>query len=236
MKILVMILSVLGAFSSHALGQSACVQQAVLDLTANQIAHLNSVPLEIVPAPGSGKALLYLNSTGQIKNSSIPFIVNSNVYIHYTGDDTNLSTDSFYVGGPDSLFSMAVNIGTINVPRVNSENKGLSLVVGADDLSGAMNSVTCPLDGGSGYAVNDTFSVGSDGGDTDGTGIVDAVSGGVVTACHITGNGYGYLTGSHNTNSTSGGGDNALSVDILTTTPANGTARVWINYQVLTLP
>lgn len=84
-----------------------------------------------------------------------------------------------------------------------------------------------PTAGGSGYAINDTFNITTGG--TLATGKVTAVSGSVVTGVILTASGSGYTTGAGKaTVHTSGGGNDALTVNI--TTVANVTA----SYQTAT--
>lgn len=78
-----------------------------------------------------------------------------------------------------------------------------------------------PTAGGAGYAVDDTFNITTGG--TLATGKVTAATGGVVTAVALTSSGSGYTTGTGKaTAKTSGGGNDALTVNI--TTVANVTA------------
>lgn len=72
-----------------------------------------------------------------------------------------------------------------------------------------------PTAGGSGYAVNDTFNITTGG--TGATGKVTTVAGTVVTGVQLTSGGSGYTTGAGKaTVHTSGGGNDALTVNITT--------------------
>jgi hypothetical protein len=87
-------------------------------------------------------------------------------------------------------------------------------------------------DGGADYEVGDHFVIATG---SQATGVVDQVSAGAVTAYHLTANGEGYLV-ADGVATLSDDGGTGLTIDIGSVTPPNGTARIYLDFDVLPLP
>ena len=127
----------------------------------------------------------------------------------------------------NSVFTFFQNIFSINGQSAQSitvqrntttstAGNNLTIQAGGATTNGAisvLNSV--PTNGGSGYAIGDTFNITTGG--TGATGIVTAVSSTVVTAVVLMLNGSGYTTGTgKSTSKITGSGNDALTVNITT--------------------
>ncbi len=218
-------------------------------LMSGQIATASSLPItNIVAAPGMGKVLLYRSISTQVVLGTIPFFSSLTGSLTYTGlpgtplDLGAVVNFSGSFGGVSPFFSFASAVMELvsTVDRVDVESKGFTLTGNVDDPTGAINVNTCPVAGGTGYVVNDTFTV--DGGgvgppNAPAAGVVDTIGGGgAVTACHLISNGSGYVPAVGASTTATLGIGTGLTVTITSITPANGTARVWITYMVLALP
>lgn len=113
-----------------------------------------------------------------------------------------------------------VKDGTTSAPLnvLASNNSGTNVIVTAIAFSGSAGAInaTATSASGSGYAVNDTGTI-TGGGGSGGTYVVTAVDGlGGVLSFNILAPGLGYSTGSNlGTAVTTGGGDGAFTIDIL---------------------
>ena len=61
------------------------LRREIIHLSAYRLAHLNSSPPELIPAPGSGKALLYVTGAVQTISHTTPFN-SANPRVYYTND------------------------------------------------------------------------------------------------------------------------------------------------------
>jgi len=214
-----------------------------VDLLSSQIALMGSAPVEFVPGQ-VGKVPLFIAAAIQATDGTIPFIPGSTMNLVYTGQADPLTTGVLYLtskplASPNTFTYAPQESGdSLPYPRTFVAGVGISAATVSDDPSGAIN-VSALNAGGVGWSINDTFTV--DGGITghEATGIVRTVSGtAIATYLPLTGSGAGYipavgvtLTPTSCALTCTGG-----KINISTITPANGTARVWITYQVLTLP
>lgn len=213
----------------------------IADLTSNQIRNAKLSPVvSIVPSPGMGKALQFLNVFAMPTPGTIPFSsVDANIF--YDGDTTQLvGNNSFMSLGfgtdppPSTVFATSIGSGVENFTRGTIEDTGLMLKTDTQNATeGALLTGTVS-DGGSGYAIGNTFTVD---GFTGSFHVTTLGAPGVVTAFAVDDGGFAFdpsMTGL-TTTATSGGGS-GLIIDVATVTPANGTARVKITYDIVDLP
>ncbi len=210
----------------------------VIDLTADQIAHLNSSP--VVAFTGvSGKVVQVVGGFGAMYRGSIPFSAYG-AQLFYAPDAVSqqwaLLDDALL--DFDGSFGDDMLAATIATPRSQialdiASGQDVQLKGNSDDLTGCIATAVIN-DGGLGYAPGDTVSV--DVG-TPGVLTVNTVGAlGVVTSLTVTTAGYGYTAGTGDaTTAILPATGTGLTVNT-TITPANGTARVWITAKILSLP
>lgn len=218
------------------------VQIAKVRLTPEQIVALGDTGVEIIPAPGAGKFIHILSSYLKYNAAEREY----NLYadsawlfgLVWESDKDSGSTDfaqtvfdvtSIHTNdgnNPYYFFPLALAQGEGSdqgggnyyryQPADQAENQGVFITaVGDPEYEGGALTGADINDGGSGYAIGDTFDI-ADG--VGGTGVVDSVSGGMVTAFTITNGGTRYTLpganapsgsyddGPHATTATSGGG------------------------------
>lgn len=223
-----------------ALADLGVVQTAVVDLDSEQIATGNSSPIEVIPAPGPGKVILYGGAVAASDGGAIPYPNSSSTdgNFFYDGSDVILNDPVLLIanGLDDVLTGPATPVSfTTDLLLADAVDKALVFTLGNDNPNGAVATINpVPDVGGSGYAPGDQFLIGP----LNAIGEVDTVDGGgAVLTWHLVSGGFDQSPGAGQaTAKLGGGGDDALTVTVLTITPATGTARLWIKYQILTLP
>lgn len=204
----------------------------IIDLDSADLAQMGSNPPVWVPAPGVGKALRFLALTGLTGPSTINF--SSKTF------DAEYAVSGRQVS--EGSIGLSMNAGRyfqLSADDFEStdvvENQALRCTPGSDDPTGLWLTATV-VNGGTGYAVDDLFDPWGLGDSSKGK--VTAVSGGVVTAVQILIGTSPVTVGESDipTFKTTGAGDDALTLEVATITPADGSIRIWITYQLLTLP
>ena len=206
------------------------VSPCYVSLTADDIRTASDSELELLPAPGVGRVVQLLAVTVATTAGSIPFELAS-VSSSYSGDATNLFDVPILIGQAyDNVASILLETElAFDYPLV--ENKAILLVGATSDATGAV--ATSEVDDpGLGYEAEDTFTL------INGvTGVVDTVGAlGVVETYHLTANGSAILPAATLTQTATSGVGTGLTLTVLTITLANGTARVYVEFQVLPLP
>ncbi len=209
---------------------------AVIELSASQIATLQSAPVTLISGPGAGRAIQILGAAAQVTKGSIPF-VDLSTDLTYSTFAFSLMASNLVIGDtgtPNGEFSTSVASGGLGQDRADIDDAAIATAGSADDASGAILA-NARNAGGAGYVPGDTFNV-DVAGPTPASGVVDTVGGGgAVLTYHLTANGAGYVPAAGVATTATSGGGAGLTIDINTITPANGTARIWILYLVLDL-
>ena len=135
------------------------VQTATVTLTAAQLQHLKSAPVQLVPAPGSGKAILDIGQQFQYRAGSTPYSVVScadgkfSIYI-----SSNPSSGGFrlnaagFLDQPTSQLASGGNTGTWSVPQSSGDNSPLMVGnIGPVEFADGDGTVTITVE----YAVVD---------------------------------------------------------------------------------
>lgn len=127
----------------------ATVQKRTITLTSAQILTLNSVPVEVVPAPGTGKATRVISVLVKLVNTGAITVYNTNTSLAIASNTliavvTQASASSFLAETSSSIIgSMSITGNNANV----KENEALKLYVTNGD----------PLGGNSGLKVYVTY-------------------------------------------------------------------------------
>lgn len=230
---------------------------AVVSLTASQINHLSSSPATLIAAPGSGKAIVPIQTIFAYHFGTIPF-GNNGQQINAVFNDTSSVAWDFglfenSVSGvlPYPTFftnSIAANFppleGQIKTfPYTTIGNAPLLLKSYNGDMIGFGKITASNLtsgQGGTGYASGDTGTILGSTGNTDAAYVVDTVgAGGAVLTYHLSNPGTGY--GVSSANATSPGGSqpgigSGFEIDITAISPGDGTGKVTILYSIISLP
>lgn len=183
-------------------------------LTQDELLRLGSSPVELIPAPGGGKAIVVHSYT--LSNlMSVQFDM-PNPAIKWGpgglevafGSDPNFLTSTENVMWSNSPGQSAhAHTGIENEP----------IILEGTDAAGPI-ATTVLDDGGSGYAVNDTGTI--NGGDSNAAYVVDAVDGGgAVTDYHLTANGADYAPSDHVATTATSGVGTGFQINIETVTP-----------------
>lgn len=206
------------------------------DLTANQINHLFSAPVTLIPAPGVGKAIAILNIQLVIENGIYSFYSRSgSIHRHglYYGSTSGQELSAWIDPGYSKIFFQNI-VGSNVADRAVIENQPVVVAGLTEDLVNGGGIATATVNaGGAGYAPGDTGYV--DPNDF-ATFIVDTVDGGgAVTAFHFDHRGGGYTTGVYASSNNVGSGT-GFTMNVTSVVPGNGTARAIITYFIVTLP
>lgn len=230
--------------TSGGTGPAGTMQRASVALTAAQILTLDTVPVQMLAAPGADQAYNIFQIVFAFEVGTILF--NGGVGIAAGADDLVLKLGAVEVQGchfaadtlwrrPDDRFGFdpaAQNVlagvagQPLNVAADNPANYG---PISASVLNA----------GGAAYAVGDTGTV--DTGSADATYVVDTVAPvtGAVTAYHLTSGGGAYPAPQVGVTTTPGGAQPGagagLTVDITNVTRGNGTITVIAYYTVETV-
>lgn len=206
---------------------------SIVTLSSDDIGHLASAPIEMVPAQGPGTVIVVERAAVQNVPGAVSFGSDDTVHLGYDGGD-ELSGD-LDIAGDDSLFVARVFQFDDPSDTADVEDAAIVLFSSGDLADFGPIATTALNDGGLGYEVGDTFIIAADGNEA--TGEVTSVSVGVVVTYTITdpGNAYAVEDGV-GTTATSGIGEGLL-IDILTVdaNPGDGTAVVTVWYSVLRL-
>ncbi len=210
----------------------------VIDLTSNQIAHLNSSPITAFTGV-SGEVVQVVGGFSSMARGTIPFLAYGG-QLYYAGDEVtntwallNSQLLDFDANFGDDM--LASSIPTLKTQKALSFASGKDVLLnwGADDLTGGIATATINA-AGLGYAPGDTvaddfFAVGT-------IITVNTVGAlGIVTSITVTAPGFGGVSGTGDTTTALTGIGTGLTINT-TITPANGTARVWITCKILSLP
>jgi len=221
-------------------------QQAMLvsnvTIGAAQLIAFSGGLIAVVPAPGVGKiiqpisvAILY--NFGTVDFSPTPRL---NIQIGATGAPV-LSV------GPTQLTGFGVSAAWL--PLINYNGSGitassgvsnipLNLALTAGHFAAGIISAAGITAAGTGYALNDTGTITSGGGDA--TYIITGVGAlGVVTSFAVTGAGTGYSTGAGQATATGGaqpGIGTGFTVNITAVQNGDGTIKVVTYYQIVPVP
>lgn len=224
-------------------GGSGLLLTASVELTAAEVLALDSVPIQVVAAPGSGKAISVVKAVGVYTFVSRKFSKDPN------GSSTLLkirwgassATDETWtdlysaISGAISAASDNVNATFLtDVPSADYDNQPLSLA-SAHSLRFGPIATSTKNAGGTGYAPGDTGTV--DGaGSADATYVIDTVDGGgAVLTYHLDASGTAYEDTIGVTTTASSGGGSGFTIDITDVAKGNGTLEITIYYVLLDL-
>jgi len=112
---------------------ASSLQKSVVDLTADQLNHLNSAPAVLVPAPGAGKFISLLKVTTDYKfNTTDPQRGGQIYYLPDVGN-TALTVNIFYIYGASTIDTEPALQNGNGIARASVENQPVVLWVGPDD-------------------------------------------------------------------------------------------------------
>lgn len=225
-------------------GASGAVQETCASLTADEINHLSSAPVTLIPAPGAD---YFINPIVEVDQyvpgtASFGFGPNGDPGTGYGNlpEATGISTTLFTLLNAHFTYASTITQQIVNGQTTSLygpgdqpgiQNEPVLIDTGVDGISyGGIASATVDV-GGAGYAIGDTgYVVGE--GDSDALYTVTAVSGGAVTGFTVTpGTSYGVQSDVATTVET-GSGDGNFTVNVTAITPGNGSAQVCMLYTV----
>src|SRR6266404_2445358 len=225
------------------------VNTVSVNINQAQFWALGDSPPILLPAPGVGKANI-------VQYCFIQFIAGSDVYDSDIGGNvgigyasgplasttpsicaTNAGLNSDQVG----FWHASVNsVSFTNLPSIPfSDIENIAIVlVGHSQVAGPIVTSTLGA-GGSGYVIGDTGLLPNNSGDA--TYVVDSISGGggtgPVATYHLSSVGTGYpVQNGASTQVSTGAGDGAFTINLTSVRKGNGTAKVTVGYQIITLP
>jgi hypothetical protein len=115
-------------------GTDSAVQKAVVTLSSVQLQHLRANPVQLVPAPGSGKLLNLISLVGQYKFGSSPYSLGSGGYLSTTVGGAPIHVALTTPGFLDqSVNQVRMNGGSSGGAQSGMENQALMI---ANDGSG----------------------------------------------------------------------------------------------------
>jgi hypothetical protein len=217
------------------------VQSITVELSAEDILTLDTIPVEVVPAPGEGKIIDVRSYFLQMKVGTNPFFDAGLVFEFDSGASVA------YIADDDGILSALENSVRSNLPdwisatNAQIEDKALMFYADGPTVSDKGVILTSSLsNGGADYAPGDTGIL-NGGTIANATYEVDTVDGGgSVLTYHLTDPGDGYAVGDH-TGAASGGQPGigtGLSVNVLTVdTPpdGDGSLTLTIFYSIIDL-
>jgi hypothetical protein len=198
-----------------------------LSLTSDQLNHLHSAPVEIVPAPGAGKIAIPLKLITCEKFNSVQYQM-----VCLTSWPT---PDSVYIRETEDYTSVH-DFTAITFDTVDKVNQPITLSTDADQIDFGVIATASVGDGGSGYSIGDTGSIEAGGFDA-AYEVTSVDGGGAVTGFALSAPGTGYQAGAGQpTSVNTGSGDGAFTIDVDSITPGDGTALIYSLYAVVTVP
>lgn len=228
---------------------TAEIKKAVVTISSAELLALPETPVEVIAAPGAGKAI-------EIVNASAYYVYGGVAYVsHMTGTGIQImlycpQNDSTY---PPSMAYARWWNGESADAFINYAFPATRLVLAQTTQEGVISErfdnkpiyfntygygqiATLSVGaGGAGYAVNDTFTIDSYAGTV---GVVDSVSGGAVTAAHLTTNAINASAQNGLATTALTGVGTGLTINALTIqslSGGNGTIQLTINYVVVDL-
>ena len=202
-------------------------------VTTLQFTRLVSEPAEIIPPPGDGKIITVISSTYQYIQGTSVFGLTHQTNLRYGVDPLN-ALNSIAEFNPDLSLPhdyTGTQSGFAGDSTDDWSNSSIVLTNDVEDFGvwGPITSSTINAPG-SGWAINDTFTVGDPG---TATGIVDTVDlSGAILTYHLTSPAGSYTTSTSDLTPSSGIGTDAT-VDIVVSTPATGHMRIDIYYTIV---
>jgi hypothetical protein len=204
---------------------------SIVTLSSDDIGHLASAPIEMVPAQGPGTVIVVERAAFQNVPGAVSFGDHVITTLGYDGGD-NLDAN-VDIARDDSTFVAVLMPFDGRPDTADVEDAAIVLLSDVDLADSGPIATTALNDGGLGYEVGDTFIIGDHGA----TGEVASVAVGVVVTYTITDPGNGYAVEDGVTTSATSGIGEGLLIDILTVdaNPGDGTAVVTVWYSVLRL-
>lgn len=222
-------------------------------VTRQEVLGLFNFPLATVPSPGSGKLLRIVGGTYWQKFGTVAYTAGS-VPALWVGDASEFAAGNFTgptalhsfgsddfmkesedVAAPLAFGSFYDDADKVYGLAATMENKPIYL--GADSPQQGPIATVVIRDGGTGYVVGDTGTIGSGGGTYE----VATVSGGVVTSITLTDPGTAHIIANGETTEAGGGqpgSGTGLTLDVtdLTADAGDGEAVVDVYYGIVTRP
>lgn len=218
---------------------AAVIRKITTVIAKEQMAALHSAPAELVPAPGAGKMIVFLNAILQYKvGASIPDVVSPrDLYLRFDPFGVSIGVAEFPGYDPNSTQNAVGVLAFENSEfnKVSLENLALTLADDNQDIPvyGPVSSAPSVAAVGVDYAPGDTFGLGQGLNSVGAQGVVDTVdgSGGLLTY-HLTDGGHSYTTGYGDLMSTSGIGSGAT-LSIVVDEIETGSASVTVWYDLV---
>lgn len=217
-------------------GGGNILQFSVL-ISKEAVTTLLSSPVDVgIPAPGVGKAIMFLGGLVQYKPGASNYSGGQQgIQLIYEGGDPTSGSDnagfnSAIIGSGSVWGGLALDLQTAS-PSAYA-NKKLMVATGTD--FGVVGPITSSVlnDGGSGYTVNDTFTV--DGPTTPATGTVNTVDGGgAVLTYTLNTAGQSYVTEAGATTTATTGDGTGLVLDIIVSVLETGPIQVDGTYTII---
>ncbi len=201
------------------------------ELSTADLLGCGATPIDLVPAPGVGKAVLPLSCVLSIQSNSVPFTVGSGQPQLGCGLLASFTPNckapaSCLTDASSGLFSAPGSIAISTA--VNWENLPLSL--NGFNVDGGPLLTSSKGSGGSGYAPDDT-GVLDNGGATYQVLTVDG--GGAVLTYSITDPGTFCTVGNGQTTTPDAGGGSGFTINVLTVSSGDGTGTIDLTYRIV---
>ncbi len=107
------------------------IQTATVTLTATQLQHLKTAPVELVPAPGAGKVILDVSQQFQYKFGTTPYTVSADgkfsVYISSANSAGFYLNAAGFLDQSTSQLASGANSGTSSTSQSSGENSPLMI-------------------------------------------------------------------------------------------------------------
>lgn len=228
-------------------GGAGALQTVTVDLTTDDIATLNSVPVEIVAAQGAGTFIVPVGASFQFKVATSSFAsTGGNLALGFAAAGLAIMISDTAFNDADSLVRTFTTLAALNPSDVfgalQAEVENLPLVFSCGSDPGIVGSIlTSHIDDGDngiGYVIGDeiTLEIVVEGAEP-AVIVVDTVGDdGEVLTYHVTDPGNGYGPEDFVAQDTTTGAGEGFQLAIDTITPlTDGTARITVVYYVMTL-
>jgi hypothetical protein len=222
-------------------GQQALLV-ATVNLTAAQIKTLDSVPVQLVPAPGAGKLLVPLFFVPVFSFGTRPYQFATggsdtlHVFWEPIGNTTQVGYSNMIVGLASAFAIQSAFFDTTDI-FPGPDNESLALVSLSAYTNGAIATATLGA-GGAGYVANDTGTITTGSGDATYK-VLTVGGGGAVLTLSITGAGTSYAVGNGQATAPGGaqpGAGAGFTVNVTAVTQGDGTLKVTTYYQIIPVP
>lgn len=135
------------AMLSDITGGGGSVVATTISISSAQLLNVSSAPIELIPAPGAGKAINIISASGSYTFGTIPYTLIGNLYIAYTDGISYYSSGIALNNLLNSLASPGISylrVGLSNVTLYSTNNAALYLTT-ANSVAGGDGSIKINL-------------------------------------------------------------------------------------------